>query len=398
MSKWKLAAALAVTAVTASFLTLAVILFTVDGLTASRAPAANGAVAQKVSQIEELIKTYFVNEYDTETVGDYAADAMIEALDDPWSYYIPASDADAVDEQISNSYCGVGANVYENDDGQFEITYITEGSPAEAAGLLVGDVIVRVDGQGVDDMTLDEVVALVRGEEGTPVTLSVLRGDQTLELPMKRGSIRLTIVSGGMQEGEIGYILIDNFDEDAYSQFSRVLRELLSDGAKGLIFDVRFNPGGMQDQLVPILDTLLPEGVIFRCTDYDGTETVNQSDSACVELPMAVLINADSASAAEFFAAAMQEYDRAVIVGEKTGGKGDFQYIFELDDGSAVALSAGKYYTPSGKSLSGVGVQPDIAVKMSDEQIYKLYYGYLEDADDPQLQAAIKSISERISK
>ena len=201
-----------------------------------------------------------------------------------------------------------------------------------------------------------------------------------------------------MLDNEIGYILIDNFDEDAYAQFSAVLRELLAVGVKGLILDVRFNPGGSQDELVPILDTLLPEGVIFRCTDYDGTESVDTSDSACVDLPMAVLFNSDSVSAAQFFAAAMQEYDRAVIVGEKTGGKGNFQYIFELDDGSAVALSAGKYYTPSGKSLSGVGVQPDIPVKMSDEQIYKLYYGYLDDADDPQLQAAIKSISERISK
>ncbi|MBQ7566080.1 MAG: S41 family peptidase [Oscillospiraceae bacterium] len=368
MSKWKLAAALAVTAVTASFLTLAVILFTVDGLTASRTAAPYGAVAQKVSQIEELIETYFVDEYDTETIGDYAADAMIEALDDPWSYYIPASEADAVDEEISNSYSGVGANVYENDDGKYEITFVTEGSPAEAAGLLVGDVIVRVDGQSVDGMTLEEVVAQVRGEEGTTVTLTVLRGDQTLELPVKRGSIRLTIVSGDMLDGGIGYILIDNFEEDSYSQFSGVLRELMANGAKGLIIDVRFNPGGMQDQLVPILDTLLPEGVIFRCTDYDGTETVDTSDSACVDLPMAVLVNADSVSAAEFFAAAMQEYDRAVIVGEKTGGKGNFQYIFELDDGSAVALSSGKYYTPSGKSLSGVGVQPDITVRMSDEQ------------------------------
>ena len=172
---------------------------------------------------------------------------------------------------------------------------------------------------------------------------------------------------------------------------------LLDDGAQALIFDVRNNGGGYKDELVKILDRLLPEGILFQSKDYSGTKQTDRSDAACIELPMAVLVNQDSYSAAEFFAAALQEYDWAKVVGEKTCGKGNFQTAFTLSDGSMLNLSIGKYYTPQGRSLTDLGVMPDVEIALSDEDGAKLYYGQLEKADDAQLQAAIREITQKLS-
>ena len=167
--------------------------------------------------------------------------------------------------------------------------------------------------------------------------------------------------------------------------------------SKALVFDVRFNPGGLKDQMVEVLDTLLPEGDIFRSVDYAGREEVDKSDAACLEIPMAVLVNEDSYSAAEFFAAALQEYGVAEVVGMQTSGKGNFQYTFNLSDGSAVALSVGKYFTPSGKSLTDVGVTPDVEVNLDYADYESLYYGTLAHEEDEQLQAAVEVLREKIS-
>ena len=179
---------------------------------------------------------------------------------------------------------------------------------------------------------------------------------------------------------------------------SETLAELLEQGAKGLIFDVRFNPGGDRSELVEILDALLPEGEIFRSVDYRGDTDFDTSDADCVDLPMAVIVHADSVSAAEYFAAALQEYDKAKIIGEKTVGKGNYQNTFTLRDGSIVGLSTGHYFTPNGKSLSGIGVNPDIKISMTEEQYESLYYGQLSPENDPQLQAAIQSVENTIGK
>lgn len=168
-------------------------------------------------------------------------------------------------------------------------------------------------------------------------------------------------------------------------------------GAQALIFDVRNNGGGYKDELVKILDRLLPEGILFQSEDYSGTKQTDRSDAACIELPMAVLVNQDSYSAAEFFAAALQEYDWATVVGTKTCGKGNFQTAFTLSDGSMLNLSIGKYFTPNGRSLTDIGVTPDEPVELSDEDAAKLLYGQLAHADDAQLQAAIRAIRQKIS-
>ena len=200
-----------------------------------------------------------------------------------------------------------------------------------------------------------------------------------------------------MLDGQIGYVKIANFDTRCFDETSAAIDALLDDGAQALIFDVRNNGGGYKDELVKILDRLLPEGILFQSEDYSGTKQTDRSDAACIELPMAVLVNQDSYSAAEFFAAALQEYDWATVVGTKTCGKGNFQTAFTLSDGSMLNLSIGKYYTPQGRSLTDLGVTPDVEIEYDDETYAKLYYSQLEDADDTQLQAALRILTDKIS-
>lgn len=206
---------------------------------------------------------------------------------------------------------------------------------------------------------------------------------------MERRTIEQIAAEGTMLDGNVGYVKIENFDKNSADHTIAAIKTLIDEGAESLLFDVRNNPGGYKDELVEVLDYLLPEGVLFRMVYYNGEETVDESDADCVTLPMAVLVNSESYSAAEFFAAALQEYGVAEVVGTQTSGKGYFQNTYRLSDGSAVALSSGTYYTPNGVSLANVGITPDLMVEMEDEDFAALYYDQLEPADDNQLQAAL---------
>ena len=195
-----------------------------------------------------------------------------------------------------------------------------------------------------------------------------------------------------MLEDQIGLVTIENFDERCAEESIAAIETLLENGAEKLIFDVRHNPGGFADELVKLLDYLLPEGDLFRTVRYDGKEHVDTSDADCLEVPMAVLVNSTSYSAAEFFAAALREYEAAVVVGEQTVGKGYFQITYQLSDGSAVALSSGKYFTPKGISLAETGVTPDVVVIPEEKEAEGIYYGTLQPQEDPQIQAAIRAL------
>ena len=220
----------------------------------------------------------------------------------------------------------------------------------------------------------------------------MLRNGQELTLPVTRAEVKTPVATYEMLENKVGLISIVNFDSRCAEETIAAIEALLAEGAEKLIFDVRNNPGGYAREMVKVLDYLLPEGELFRTVDYKGTENVDRSDEKYLDIPMAVLVNADSYSAAEFFAAALSEYDAAVVVGESTSGKGYFQYTYELDDGSGVGLSVGKYYTPNGASLEKVGITPDVTVNVTDEQAMQIYYGTLEPAEDPQLQAAVEAL------
>ena len=231
---------------------------------------------------------------------------------------------------------------------------------------------------------------LVRGESGTFVNLTVLRGEETLSMDVERRLVEAVVASGKMLEGNIGYISITNFDLKCADQTIAAIESLVNQGAEALIFDVRNNPGGYKTELVKVLDYLLPEGELFRMVSSTGEEMVDHSGPTHLDIPMAVLVNLDSYSAAEFFAAALQEYDAAEIVGARTYGKGYYQLTYELSDGSAIVLSSGTYYTPNGISLAGVGITPDVELDLDPEDVMELYYHRLDPELDEQLLAALE--------
>lgn len=354
-----------------------------------------GLKPSKLDQLKALIEERFVEDVDLEKLEDAAADAMVNATGDRWSYYIPASQYDAYREQEENAYVGVGMTVQATEDGSgFLILDVVPGGPAEEAGIQVKDLLIRVEETDVRTMMAAEVGKLVKGTEGTYVSLTILRQGTHQTFSVQRRKVQTPVASSQMLEDNIGLVTIENFDERCADESIEAIETLLKQGAEKLIFDVRHNPGGFADELVELLDYLLPEGDLFRTVRYDGKEQVDTSDADCLEIPMAVLVNASSYSAAEFFAAALREYEAAIVVGEETVGKGYFQTTYRLSDGSAVALSIGKYFTPKGVSLAQTGVTPDLVVPLDEEKAEELYYGTLSPEEDPQIQAAIQALAE----
>jgi peptidase, S41 family len=348
----------------------------------------------KLDRLENLIQERYIGEADGEAMEDAAAAAMVKATGDRWSYYIPASQYEAHKEQSENAYVGIGITIQQAEDGSgFLIVMVNQNGPAQEAGIQVNDLLIAVENQDVREMTADQVRELIRGEAGTKVSLTVMRQGEHQTLAVERRRIESAVATGQMLTDGIGLVKISNFDERCASESIAAIQKLQQEGAKKIIFDVRNNPGGYAEELVKLLDYLLPEGDLFRSVSYDGTEKVDTSDADCLDMPMAVLINGSSYSAAEFFAAALQEYQAATIVGEPTVGKGVYQTTISLGDGSAVALSTGKYFTPKGNSLTDVGVIPDVRVDVDEETAEKIYYGTLSYADDLQIQAAIQVLN-----
>lgn len=349
----------------------------------------------KLNQLEDLILDKFIGEADQKVMEDAAANAMVNALGDRWSYYIPADQYAAYMEQMNNAYVGIGVTIQQREDGEgLDVVGVTEGGPAKDAGIQPQDRIVAVDGQRIAGMTLEEVRGMIQGEAETKVGITILREQQEIEFTVMRRQIKTIVATGVMLTEDIGLVTIENFDARCAEETIAAIESLQEQGARKLIFDVRYNPGGYKHELVRVLDYLLPEGVLFRSELYNGTTEEDTSDAKYLDIPMAVLVNGDSYSAAEFFAAALRDYEAGIVVGEKTVGKGYFQSTFQLKDGSAVGLSIGKYYTPKGISLAGVGITPDVSIKLDDETAAKLYYGQLEPMEDPHILAAIEALQE----
>ena len=355
-------------------------------------------VEAKTAEISAYLDRFFIDDYDEEKLADAAASAMVEATGDRWSYYLTAEEKSSYDEQMQNAYVGIGVTITAQEElGGMRIEAVTADGPAEEAGLLTGDIITEVEGEKTLDLGMTGTRTKVRGEEGTFVTLTILRGEESFPVSVERRSIQTPVATYEMLDGQIGYIKIANFDTRCAEETNAAMDELIAQDAKALIFDVRNNGGGYKNELVKVLDKILPEGILFQSEDYQGSKQIDRSEADCIDLPMAVLVNQDSYSAAEFFAAAIQEYDWGTVVGTKTVGKGNFQTAFTLSDGSMLNLSIGKYYTPQGRSLTDTGITPDVEIALSDEDDAKLYYGQLEKADDAQLQAAIREITQKLS-
>lgn len=349
----------------------------------------------KLKTLEELITMVFVEDVDINLLEDAAADAMVEATGDRWSYYIPASYTDVLAETENNAYVGVGISIAaREDDGYYDIVEIVADGPAEGAGVQCDDVLTGVDGRDIEGMPIEEVKRLVRGKEGTEVLLNLRRAGNELALTMKRKSFETPVAIYQMADEQTGYLLIKNFDRRSAADSIAAIEEMLGQGMGRLIVDLRYNPGGSAEELVKLLDYFLPEGEIFHTVDFRGEEEFFQSDENCLDIPVAVIVNKDSYSAAEFFAGALQEYGRAVVLGEHTSGKGYFQYTYPLGDGSMVALSSGRYFMPSGKSLIGEGLEPDIEAVLSEEDNYYFYYGRLPLEEDSVVKMALEAMAQ----
>ncbi len=348
----------------------------------------------KLDTLADLIETCFIGEADRTAMEDAAAEAMVNSLGDRWSYYISAEDYAAHVEQMNNAYVGVGITILPVEGQGFEIVQVTEGGSAEQAGLMAGDLIVEIDGQSAAEMTTSDAKNLVRGTAGTQVALTILRDGVTDTRNVTRQEIQTAVATGQLLDGNIGLITIENFDSRCADETIAAIESLLEQGAESLIFDVRNNPGGYKSELVEVLDYLLPEGPLFRSEDYKGEVLVDESDASCLDIPMAVLVNGRSYSAAEFFAAALREYGVATVIGEQTSGKGYFQCTYRLPDGSAVGLSVGEYTTPKGVSLAETGgLTPDVVVEVESEIDAAIYADTLEPELDPQIQAAINALA-----
>lgn len=346
----------------------------------------------KLDAVERLLLSRFIGETDRKTMEDAASAAMVAALGDRWSYYMTAEQHQSYLQTMSNSYVGIGITVQTLQEGGITVLEVVPEGPAEEAGILAGDIVIAVDGTDITAMEVSEASTLIRGAEGTDVTLTVDRAGETLTVTVTRRKFQTPVATGEMLQDNIGLITIENFDDRCAEETIAAIEQLQEQGATALIFDVRNNPGGYKHELVKVLDYLLPEGVLFQTEDYLGRKETDTSDARCLDLPMAVVMNLQSYSAAEFFAAALEEYDAAVTVGEKTFGKGYFQTAIALSDGSAINLSIGKYYTPKGVSLAGNGLIPDIPVEVDAETAQKIAAGTLAPAEDPQILAAINAL------
>jgi len=348
----------------------------------------------KLDELEALIQERFIGEADAAAMEDGAAAGMVDALGDEWSYYLPVSQVQSRLDQVSNTYIGIGVTITVREDGQgFDVLLVEPDGSAKEAGVLPGDIITAVEGQPAAQLGTIGAQEIIRGEEGTDVTITVLRDGQSMDITITRKRVQVQVASGQLLDGNIGLVKITNFDERCADETIAAIEALLEQGATSFIFDVRNNPGGYKHEMVKVLDYLLPKGVLFRSLYYDGKESVDESDEKCLPLPAAVLVNGDSYSAAEFFAAALSEYGWAEVVGEHTYGKGYFQEYYELSDGSGVGLSVGKYFTPNGVSLSEAGgLTPDILVEVDDETDARIYAGLVDAMEDPQILAAIEAL------
>lgn len=359
-----------------------------------------GQGESKLSELEQMVDRYFIGEADLDAARDAAASAFIDALGDRWSYYVSAEEYGAYDESKNNAYVGVGITIALREDGSgFDIREVTPGGSAKEAGVLPGDVLVSVDGQSVLGKTNSQVKTMIQGDAETKVNISVLRDGQLLDFTLTRKMILVDVAAGKMLPGNIGLVRINNFNANCAKETIEEIEKLTEAGATALIFDVRNNPGGYVSEMVAVLDYLLPEDlVLFREENYRGNTNTRYSTAGCVELPIAVVVNSRSYSAAEFFPAALSEHNWATVVGEKTVGKGYYQNTIYLSDGSAINLSTGKYFTPEGNNLSEMGgLTPDVSVAVTDAQMDALIYAQiLPVEEDIQIQAAIGVLQEKM--
>ncbi len=340
-------------------------------------------------EVWEIVQEDFDGQLPPEDELTYAViRGLLESLDDEYTRFTPPEAAELVRERMEGTFEGIGAFVRENDEGLTEIVRPMDGQPADQAGLQSGDVVIGVDGESVTDRTLDEVIALIRGPEGTDVTLTIRReGVEPFDVTITRAFIEIPIVESEMLEEGVAYVHLTSFSANAEEQLAGALEELLAQNPEGLILDLRDNPGGFLDQSIAVADLFLPEGVVLyersRTQDIDEVYR-SETGGIAEEIPLVVLINQGSASASEIVAGAIRDQDRGVLIGETTFGKGSVQLTHTLSDGSELRVTIARWYLPSEQSIDGNGIAPDIEVETPED---------LGGENDGQLQRAIEYLT-----
>ena len=332
--------------------------------------AANYKMAKKLAAVKQVVDKNYIGDASDASLTNAAAAAIVSATGDRWSYYMTPDEYQAYQMYSANEYAGIGVTLQVGAGSSgLKIVGIAAQSPADRAGLKVGESITDVDGESVSGKTLSEVQAQIRAKVNQTISFTIRsESGESRTVKVDCTVIHTEPVAYEMLDNQVGYVKINNFESGAGAGAIKAVDTLLADGAKSLVFDVRGNPGGKVTELVTILDHILPEGDLFVSVDKSGKETVTTSDNICVKVPMAVLVDASSYSAAEYFAAALQEYNWASVVGEATTGKGRSQTTIVLDDGSAVHLSSARYLTPNRVDLSEIGgLTPDVQAQAGAE-------------------------------
>lgn len=349
-----------------------------------------GAEGLALIETMAVVRTRFVGETQEDQVIDSALSGLVSGLGDRWSYYLDADYYESRKLSKDNAYVGIGCTTQQYGDLGLLVIAVTPDSGAEEAGLVVDDVILAFDGIPMEGEARNNLSDYAHGEEGTQVELLVQGQDGTQRtLVVTRKRVLTSPVSSQLLEDGTAVVTIQNFNARCAEDTMAAVNDLIDQGAQRLVFDVRNNGGGYVDEMTALLDDLLPKGIIFRTEGKFGLSTTVTSDDACIDLPIAVLVNDSTYSAAEFFAAQIQEMDRGIIVGEPTSGKGYSQQTFPLPTGGAVGISTARYRTGEGVSLVGVGVSLDAQVELDERQRAQLNVGALDPGEDPQLQAAI---------
>ncbi len=349
----------------------------------------------KINDIVGYLEENYYEDVEADALLEKAYLGLVDGIGDPYTTYFTKEETVSFFQDINGSYEGIGVVIsYGETKDEVIVLSPFEGSPGQRAGLKPGDRILKVDGTDVAGMSLEAVVTMIKGEEGSQVLLTISRDGTVKDYTIIREVIDIPTVYHEVVDGNIGYLQITGFDSITYEQFMEAMKSLEDSDIEGLIIDLRNNPGGLLHIVGAIADELLPEGLVVYTEDKDGNrQELTSDEERSYNKPMAILVNGNSASASEILAGAMKDHGKAKIIGTTTFGKGLVQQTFDLDDGSSVKITVARYYTPNGNFINGLGIEPDITVELPDtvEDEFSV-----ERADDTQLERAIEEIRKQI--